>query len=358
MFLTGHHVRELPRRFDDEVDEIIAQHCTIPRVTAGQALPPALVRLEISYSNLVAFDLQELPSSLAFVDLSHNRMRTVPGAVYDLFERKRGGVTINLRNNDFWFTQYTALPVAMLSPSTVGELVRAHRMNLVSTTTLRSAVNVLRHKEHVKAADALLSDIEAALKRRVEDGGYTWDNAENAHGAGVKASVEASVERIMRMVGTEEKGDRVMSADELAASYVSRGAADADIQADLARHFREDPSYAKLARKVLEVASSHRERDAVLAVLAAEVREGLCTCRSGRVARLVNALNGFVEGVGVGLSRNEELANAILVIRNRNARVFADDVGAYTAETVPAVMQALEDACVPEAEHGAWLEYV
>ena len=149
-----------------------------------------------------------------------------------------------------------------------------------------------------------------------------------------------------------------MGADELAALHVSQGAADGDIQADLARHFREDPAYAALARKVLAVVSAHRERDALMAVLAAEVRDGLCTCRSGRVERLVNALNGFVEGVGVGLSRNEELANAILVIRNRNSSVFAGDVDAYTEETVPAVMQALEDACVPEPEQGAWLEYV
>lgn len=357
VFLTGHHVKALPRRFDDGVDEIIAQHCTIPRVSAGQALPPALVRLEISYSNLVAFDLPELQSSLAYVNLSHNRMRAIPGAVYNLFERKMGGVTIDLRGNDFWFTQYSSLPVAIISPSTVGELVRAHRMNIVSTATLRDAVNILRRKDHIKAADSLQSDIEALLKRRVEDGGYTWDNAENAHGTGVKASVEAAVERIMGME-TDEIEEVAMSADELAASYVSHGAADGDIQADLARHFREEPSYAALARKVLAVANAHRERDAVLAVLAAEVRDGLCTCRSGRLARLVNALNGFVEGISVGLSRNEELANAILVIRNRNTRVFAGDVDAYTSETVPAVMQALEDACVPVVEQGAWLEYV
>jgi hypothetical protein len=307
----------------------------------------------------VAFDVVELPSTLAFMDLSHNRMREIPGAVYDLFERKMGGVTINLRGNDFWFTQYSALPVAMLSPSTVSELVRAHRMNLVSTTALRAAVTILRYKEHVKAADGLQANIEAFLERRVQDGGYTWENAENAHGQGVQASVQAAVERIMGM-GTAQNDEMngPMSADDLAASYVKHGAAERDIQTDLARHFRDDPSYAALAHKVLAVVCAHRERDALLAVLAAEVRDGLCTCRSGRVARLVNALNGFVDGVGVGLSRNEELANTILVIRNRNARVFAGDVDTYMYETVPAVMQNLEDACVPEVEQGAWLEYV
>jgi hypothetical protein len=31
---------------------------------------------------------------------------------------------------------------------------------------------------------------------------------------------------------------------------------------------------------------------------------------------------------------------------------------AYLAETIPAALQALEDACVPHTEHAAWLESV
>jgi hypothetical protein len=131
-----------------------------------------------------------------------------------------------------------------------------------------------------------------------------------------------------------------------------------DCEEAMVRHFQEDEQYHMLARCVLVIVLRHPCRDAIRDILHEEIKDGLCTCRAGRVSRMVNALNGFVEGVHVGLSKNEELSNTILVLRNRNATVYGKDTDTYLSETVPLVWQALEDACVPEGEHSAWLEYV
>jgi hypothetical protein len=190
----------------------------------------------------------------------------------------------------------------------------------------------------------------------VDEGGCSWDNDENVHGSGVQSSTLQAVRRVMALdapsVSPEDPA-------QLAAAYArAMSAAAPKLQAAMTRHFADDGTYRLLAKKVLDVALAHPYRDALLRILLSEIQDGLCTCRAGRMSRLLNSLNGFVDGVGVGLSKNEEVANTILVIRNRNALVYRHDMDAYLAETIPAALQALEDACVPQTEHAAWLESV
>jgi hypothetical protein len=244
----------------------------------------------------------------------------------------------------------------MVSPATVDELIRAHRMNLVSTHRLHQAIAILRlDKSHRTAAKNLAAAIAKQVRDRANEGGCTWDNDENVHAKGVQDSAQRAVDKVMTIAAPSIccNGDP----DELASEY-GRLLGDPGIVADMARHFADDATYRQLAKQVMDIVLAHPHRDTLLQILLVEVRDGMCTCRTGRSTRLVNALNGFVDGVGVGLSKNEEVANAILVIRNRNSIVYGDNMGAYIAETIPAALQALEDACVPEVEQGAWLEYV
>jgi hypothetical protein len=301
-----------------------------------------------------------MPDTLAYVDLSHNNLREVPDCLYRHFEHRvatRRGVSIQLKGNDMWFMCYTALPPTMVSPATVSELVRAHRMSLVSTLRLQQAIDILRHdRRHAFAAADLESVVAKQVLGKVDEGGCSWDNDENVHGSGVQSSTLQAVRRVMALdapsVSPEDPA-------QLAAAYArAMSAAAPKLQAAMTRHFADDGTYRLLAKKVLDVALAHPYRDALLRILLSEIQDGLCTCRAGRMSRLLNSLNGFVDGVGVGLSKNEEVANTILVIRNRNALVYRHDMDAYLAETIPAALQALEDACVPQTEHAAWLESV
>jgi hypothetical protein len=355
LYLSGVEVTCLPEDCAGK-EEVIAQGCTIRRITH---LPAGIVRLEITYSCLAAVEVACMPDSLAYVDLSHNSLRAVPDCLYELYERRLSAgraLSVKLLNNDLWFSRYTALPPSMVSPTTVDELIRAHRMNLVSTQRLHQAIAILRlDKSHGRAADSLAIAVAKQVRGRANDGGCTWDNNENVHAKGVQDSAQRAVDKVMAIAAPSScrNGDPA----ELASEY-GRLLEDPGIVADMARHFADDATYRQLAKQVMDLILAHPHRDTLLQILLIEVRDGMCTCRTGRSTRLVNALNGFVDGIGVGLSKNEEVANTIIVIRNRNSIVYADDMGAYIAETIPAALQALEDACVPLVEQGAWLEYV
>ncbi len=82
------------------------------------------------------------------------------------------------------------------------------------------------------------------------------------------------------------------------------------------------------------------------------------TCLTGRMTRMVNVLNGFVLDINVGISKNEEISNSIIVLRNKYAKIYVNEPDKYIAELVPMVWQMLEDNCIPENEHSVWLEYV
>lgn len=343
-----------PDALQSNVTYIRVVHCTIR--TVRDLLPPCLVHLVISYSCLEHFEpCGGLPLCLGYVDLSFNRLREIPHSVYNLYDSRasQGWSTgIILRNNNLWFADLSNIPLSMVNKDTIHELLRAHRLNLVSTNKLNSAISELNKRGHDYDSDA----VEKQLSLRTQDGGYTWKNNENTHGHGVTQTTDAAVALILS-IGGGSLGLTHLTPEATGREYATFLNSH-EYEEAMTRHFQEDEQYHMLARCVLAIVLNHMFRDAIRDILHEEIKDGLCTCRAGRVSRMVNALNGFVEGVHVGLSKNEELSNTILVLRNRNASVYGNDTETYIAETVPLVWQALEDACVPEVEHKAWLEYI
>lgn len=326
-------------------EEVYIFHGNVP--TIKETFPPSLRVLSITYSRLRTFATPTLPDSLSTIDLSFNSLEEIPNAVYQAF-LANPSLRINLKNNDLWFAMYSDISPSMVSPATVEELSRAHRMNLLSTCKLNTAISILREKRYTKDANLLASRISDQLKQRTKDKAYTWDNKENVHFAGVQESVKKAIAVIMETpTPPPSKPNAIL---DLFEDLLEDPEARASVALDL-----EDPSYAALAAKVYQVALFH---DVDPAIIRAELKDGIGTCLTGKVSRLVNCLNGFVAGIQVGLSKNEEVANSILVARNRNTHVYGSDMDMYLAETIPAVMQILEDACIPEDEQATWLEYV
>jgi hypothetical protein len=178
---------------------------------------------------------------------------------------------------------------------------------------------------------------------RVKDGGYTWENKENVHFSSIQDTVKDSIKKLN---GISAPG---LSYD--IASLIT----DPKIKKIVEKDLQSSPEYLQISQKVLEVA---KQFDIDTQVIIDEIHDGAHTCLTGKISRIVNALNGFVPGVGTGLSKTEEVANSIVVIRNRNTLLYGNDNETYINETIPAVLQILEDACIPLPAQGPWLEYV
>jgi len=129
-----------------------------------------------------------------------------------------------------------------------------------------------------------------------------------------------------------------------------------------ARYLDGDDRHAELGltyrETLLLVLNAARGRPDVMDVLRDEIVAGDGLCFTGRVTRLVNALSGFVDGVGVHLSPAEELANAVLALRRRLVAAHGDATDAYLAHALHEVAALLraERPDMPDAECEAWLD--
>jgi hypothetical protein len=65
-----------------------------------------------------------------------------------------------------------------------------------------------------------------------------------------------------------------------------------------------------------------------------EMSDGECKCFTGRLSRIVNVLNGFFDDIEVHISSNEQIANVILVLRERHGLRTDDDMGEDLKETI------------------------
>lgn len=65
-----------------------------------------------------------------------------------------------------------------------------------------------------------------------------------------------------------------------------------------------------------------------------EMSDGMCKCFTGRLSRIVNVLNGFFDDIEVHISSNEQIANVILVLRERHGLRTDDDMGEDLKETI------------------------
>lgn len=327
------------------LEELHLFHCHVPQI--DESFPDSLRVINITFSRVKRFQSCCLPDGLAEINLSFNNLLEIPSCVYDAFMRNPK-MKINMSHNDFWFSAYSHLPPSLISPKTVNELMRAHRMNLVSTEKVRYAVNVLQEKKFVAEASDLARKIGMQLQERSEQGGCTWENKENVHLTSVNDAMKETIQKLFEISTppNEDSSDTILT--------ILR---DCELKKYVQNDMATNPFYASLVDKVYSVAKMY---NVDMDILVTELREGMIeeVCSTGKLRKIVGALNGYVPGLYVGISKNEEIANSIIVIRNRNSKVYGDDIDLYLSETIPEVLQLLEDACVSVAEQTSWLEYV
>lgn len=322
------------------VEEVRIFDCNIPIIS--ELFPESVKTINITFSRVKHFTSSVLPKGLVQIDLSYNKLQEIPQCVYDAYI-STPNIRVYLKNNDLWFSMYSDLSPSYISPKTINELMKAHRMNLVSTQKVRYAIAVLREKKFVKEAKDLSEKIGEQIKQRVDDGGLTWDNKENVHFMSVQDSVSQAIEKLYQ-IPTPPSVDTIVD-------IIS----DAELRKHVEKDIEEFPEYATLAKKVYDVAKLF---GVDMQIIIDELKDGMVdTCLTGKIRRIVSVLNGFVPNIYVGISKNEEIANSIVVVRNRNSQIYGD-TEMYVNETIPEVFQILEDACIPLEEQAVWIEYV
>jgi hypothetical protein len=345
------------------------QHCNLNIFTTY--LPESLRVLVIAYCNMTEFIPENMPMNLAELNLSFNKLTKIPTCLNTI-----QGTNVNLKNNDLWFNMYSKLPPSMIKPGVYKELALAYRLNLIGTLTLLDAISILRDKQLNEDAN-LLSILIDARDRTVNtgdnrgdnrgdngSGNTTYNNAQNVHLTSVQKSMANSISYIMKYRFKYKDTDPEISEID----YIRKALRDINISKKLTKrimkkcndripHSIYNVNFIDVLISVFTIIYESELKDTLLIIMRDEVQDGINTCFTGQITRMVNVLNGFVDEIKISISNTEELSNSIIALRKRYALLYKD-IDQYITETIPVVWQMLEDNCIPEPEHKMWLEYI
>lgn len=322
-------------------------------------LPATLSSLRIKYCGLQEFRPENVVN-LVELDLSFNKLKEIPACISQ-FKAMNENMRVSLRNNDFWFEMYSNLPYSMISPGVVNELRQAHSLGLVGTAKLKYAVHCLNQKEFTEEATQLAQLVNIELEqRRVQEAKTTYNDKQNVHLTSVQKAFRESLKYVMAYTPQNTYRDglpgilKTLKFDRKTEKKVKNSW---NLQTTTADGY----TYQQIMLKVYMIINDEKDketRESMLQSFKEEIKQGVDTCFTGQVTRLVNSLGGYNVNIKVGISRNEEIANSILVLRKKYTLLYPGDTDKYIEECIPAAWQLLEDMCVPEPEHMVWLEYI
>jgi hypothetical protein len=124
-------------------------------------------------------------------------------------------------------------------------------------------------------------------------------------------------------------------------------------------HSEHCMTYGELISLIWGVSRDHQHREEILKVLKQEVVDSRWVCFTGRFTRALNALSGFVEGVTVEISANEQLSNRIIqALRKMDKETPEPDSMERDVARRKAVSDILEEYDMPSDERDKWLDAV
>ncbi len=344
---------------------LAVSHCRIKSLFSEDlTLPPRLRRLSLTYNCLEEFEVY-LPRSLRDLDISFNKLTRLPACLENIRDLvllrtnmnaagQQQHCRLNVRNNNFWFNEYSDITPGRVNRDTMVELTRAHDWGLICSSKLQRAMSTLGMTMNWPAT---------TIRHKVARHKTTYEDPQNVHKSSVQASVIDSITRLMEDVDENNNKKKNTFDPNFVETLVkkmrlSRKVA-ATFRIDCASaivHSGLDVTFGNLCERLLSFVSSQPAADEIFNIMGKEYARNSRVCFTGKVTHLLACLNGFVDGFAVGINTKDELANQLITIRNKWARLAGDDFAMYVAEALPEAMQVLEDACVPASEQEAWLD--
>ena len=340
-------------------------------------VPGCLAVLNVSSNQLTRIDVTG-DVQVAIVDLSYNMIKTLPAFMRPF----RPTISAQMRCNPLWYIEYSDIPRSRVTVESMAELCDAEAYNILSSIRYRTAkyelIRQVKDGEVSRAdADPYVADIleaEAEAERDLKDWERqqlrqnmrpaqptTYENKQNVHLSSNQTAVIKSV-RALQALPTHA------TADALIADFTKRLGKKKAWVTQMQKlcktpstHSILGVTYKDVLALVLNAVYAHPDKAVKMAIhdiLKDEIKSGLTICFTGQLSRMVNALSGYIEGVGVHQSSQEELSNTIIVIRRRLADMYGLDTDEYLAHAIAEVQQVLfeHDKELSAEECSAWID--
>jgi hypothetical protein len=152
-------------------------------------------------------------------------------------------------------------------------------------------------------------------------GNQVYHDSQNVHNSDVQRSFLATLQKLF---GTKPELNLEQTINEILDNPVlteKSKKAIADFTSIKEVHSVANVSYGDLLTAVWDRVRKNPAKDEICKVMNSDLNDSICVCFTGRITRLVNALNGFDPDVVIQISSNEQLSNLVLKIRNQYKEV-------------------------------------
>jgi len=177
-----------------------------------------------------------------------------------------------------------------------------------------------------------------------------YDNSQNVHDSSINKSITESMYRIIQEskvdtnsnILSEIVNDNVLN--QLTKKSLIEYSNNPSIHSTLNVTFNE------LLVPVWNIIKNHENSNEIKEVLNIEMQDSLCKCFTGRLSRLINCLNGFDSRVLIKISESDEIANIIILVRNK----YGNDTERQRMEVVKEMTDRKYDKQIIDE----WLSYL
>jgi len=147
-----------------------------------------------------------------------------------------------------------------------------------------------------------------------------YNDAQSVHNHNIQASIRNSIEYVMYRkpsLTIDQLNEAIVSNDILSES-TKRLLFEYSDSTEI--HSVLNITFGELLLNVYSLILENKHKDELLKILDVEIQDSECKCFTGRMSRLVNVLNGFVDGVKVEISNGEQIGNVIVLVKQKLER--------------------------------------
>ena len=151
-------------------------------------------------------------------------------------------------------------------------------------------------------------------RNKVKSNLQIYDDDQNVHDTTISKSLSDSIYKIMQDKLNIDEDDTINEIvdDKVLKKLTKKSLIDYSEIKDI--HTKLNVTFKEVLLNVWNIIRAHENSKEIKRILNEEMKASLCKCFTGRLARLVNSLNGFDERVQIQISDNQELANIIILI--------------------------------------------
>lgn len=358
--VNGCNCYSIDKWFQSDLLKLHSIHIKMNRLAFVPIIPQNVISLDISNNSIKKLPITNcFPQNIHSINLSDNLLEDLPAWLLDL----NINTQIELYGNRFWFNHYDSISLNKPITMTLLQISDRYFNRRLTVNLLKIMKRSLPQEEYEQFL--LDNPICETYLLQPNGGGRiitqpsihvkktTAEKEQNVHNSDIQDSFCDCVKIIMNC--TEPYNPQYL--DEVYQYYISDG----DDKyynikfINLVRQLcildsivsRIGVKYHEIFERIWAMTSVHPYKIEIRQILKEDIYAARDVCFTGKVTKLVNALSGFIEGIYVGYSENEQINNRVIMIM----REYVDSPELIKSK----VKESLDELKIKEDKQIIWL---